>query len=225
MPALYLNKPSKFLIYGCIDPRTLLIRYIGRSSSGLSHPRGYKSPCMLKDTTHRSRWIKELLRLGLTYGVVVLEEVPDSADLNPAERWWIAYGRMSAWPLVNLTAGGDGLSGYKLAPKTKAKISAANKGRVPTLEAREANARAQRGRKHAAETRHKMSLSATARQAASEIREHMRRTSTGYKHTPEALMKMRKPRVRPHPRRTAEERARMKAFALQRPRKTNGTFK
>jgi len=32
--AIYLNKPSKFLIYGCIDPRTLLIRYIGRSSSG-----------------------------------------------------------------------------------------------------------------------------------------------------------------------------------------------
>lgn len=225
MPAIYLNQPSRFLIYGCIDPRTRLIRYIGRSSSGLSHPRSYTSPCMLKDSTHRSRWIRQLLRQGLVYEVVVLEEVRDSSGLNAAERWWIAYGRLATWPLVNHTAGGDGLSGYKLTAATKAKISAANTGRTPTAEARAANARAQRGRKHSDETRRQMSQTATARQASIELREHMRRTSTGYKHTEASLRKMRKPRQKKHPPCTPETRKRRHDFAMKRGRKANGAFK
>lgn len=225
MPALYLNQPSKFLIYGCIDPRTRLIRYIGRSSSGLAHPRSYAGRAMLENSTHRARWIKELLRSGLIYEITVLEEVPNSAALNPAECWWIAYGRLFGWPLVNHTAGGDGLSGYKLPAATKAKIGAALKGRIATAEARAANARAQRGRKHSASTRGKMSRSATERQAVPELREHMRRTSSGYKHTAETKLKMRQPRKRRHPPRSDDVRQRISAFATKRARNTNGSFK
>jgi hypothetical protein len=31
----------------------------------------------------------------------------DVADLNTAERWWIAFGRACGWPLTNSTDGGQ----------------------------------------------------------------------------------------------------------------------
>lgn len=217
---------TKFLIYGLIDPRTLLIRYVGRSSSGVSRPKSYKNPSNLSMRTsmHLTRWLKGLLAAGLLYEVVVLEELTSADRLNEAEKRWIAYGRLSAWPLVNLTAGGEGLSGYKLSPETKAKISAAHKGRIQSPESRAANARAQLGRKHSKETRRKMSQSAAERQASPEIRAHMRCTSTGYKHTPETKAKMRKPRRRPNQSGSSGTRARMRALALKRVRNANGTF-
>jgi len=179
---------------------------------------------MLKGRSHRVHWINGLLRLGLVYDLVVLEEVDNSEGLNPAEQWWIAYGRLSGWPLVNHTAGGDGLSGYSLSSETNAKISAAHKGRVATPQAREANAHSQRGRKHSLETRRKMSQSATTRQASAALREHMRRTSTGYKHTAETKQRMRKPRKRPHPPVSNEVIQLRREVAAERSRNGNGTF-
>lgn len=76
---------SRFLIYGLVDPQTLLIRYVGRSSSGFKHPRTYKNPSHLKDSTHRCRWIKGLLSEGLVYEIVSLEEVV-SADAQLRQR-------------------------------------------------------------------------------------------------------------------------------------------
>ncbi len=216
--------PFKFLIYGLVDPRTLLIRYVGRSSSGFTHPKTYTRPSGLKSRSYRSNWIKELIAAGFCCEIVVLEGFSSADSLNDAEKWWIAYGRLSAWPLVNLTDGGEGLSGYKLPPETKAKIGLALKGRIATPEARAANARAQRGRKHSEETRRKMSRSAKDRFASHELREHMRHTSTGYKHTPEAKAKMRKPCKRPHPPRSNEVRRRLREFALKRSRNAKGAF-
>lgn len=92
------------LIYGLIDPRTLLIRYVGLSSNGMRRPRNHRWPSC--PDTYCRRWVKSLQRLGLNYKIVVLEVLKDAADLDQAERWWIALGRASGWPLTNLTDGG-----------------------------------------------------------------------------------------------------------------------
>lgn len=214
----------KYIIYGLIDPRSKMIRYIGRSSSGFSHPNNYKSPSMLKNNTYRTNWIKSLFAYNLVYDVVALQVTETSDNLNALEIWWIAYARCLGWPLTNLTNGGEGLNGYKLTAETKSKISNANKGRKPTPEALTANARAQLGRKHSEETKNKMRESAIARQADPALREHMRLRSTGYKHTPETIQKMKNPRIKAHPPRTAKTKERLREVSLKRIRNVDGTF-
>lgn len=92
-------------VYGLIDPRTLLIRYIGKSTIGMKRPKEHRQ-------RHRqhggwvSNWVNELIQQGLDYSIVILEECSNTL-LNECEMWWIAYARLSEWPLTNLTHGGD----------------------------------------------------------------------------------------------------------------------
>lgn len=96
---------SDFLIYGLIDPRTLLIRYVGLSSSGMKRPKNHrKQSC---PDTYCRRWVRALQREGLDFEIVVLEIVREETELAEAERWWIAFGRACGWPLTNCTAGGS----------------------------------------------------------------------------------------------------------------------
>lgn len=165
---------SQFLIYGLIDPETLLIRYVGRSSSGLRRPQTHGTPRNLMKRTHCARWIRGLRARGLDFGIVVLESLTFADGLNDAERWWIAYGRASGWHLANHTEGGEGMRGYRptpqsrasrskalanryFSPEHKAKISAAKVGVPKSPEHRAKLADAQRGRKYSAERRALMS--------------------------------------------------------------------
>ncbi len=96
------------LIYGLVDPRSLLVHYVGMSSRGyaraLEH-QGGSPPAMYSP---KARWISSLQALGIGYHVVLLEVVRTPSELAEAERRWIAYGRLSGWPLTNTTDGGEG---------------------------------------------------------------------------------------------------------------------
>ncbi len=105
----------------------MLIHYVGKTERGLRRPRehGY----YLKRLNQKTLWLADLKASGEHYVIVVLSEhhspksVPEwvcwqNANRNPtaldeSERWWIAYGRACAWPLTNLTNGGDGTSGHR----------------------------------------------------------------------------------------------------------------
>lgn len=122
---------DEFLIYGLVDPNTLLARYVGLSSSGLYRPKTHTCPCRLMARTHCAAWLRQLNDRGLKPTIVVLE-VCEEHDLNQLERWWIAFGRACGWPLTNLTDGGStqqNKSRKPLPAETRAKISAANKGK------------------------------------------------------------------------------------------------
>ena len=106
------------LIYALIDPRTLLIRYIGLTKRGLERVRDHRK--VRREVTHRSRWIDELRNLGLEYQFAVLQVVEDVDRLPAAEQWWIAYGKACGWPLTNATDGGEGT--LNPSPETKAKM-------------------------------------------------------------------------------------------------------
>lgn len=110
---------SRYLVYGLVDPRTLMVRYVGKSTSGMRRPRQHCSPSSMMDSTHRTRWIKALLRYHLCYRIVVLEYAKTPDALGALECWWIAYGRACDWPLTNATNGGDGTCGYKHTDETK----------------------------------------------------------------------------------------------------------
>jgi hypothetical protein len=122
------------LIYGLIDPRTRLIRYVGLTSRGARRPKEHgRLSC---PDTYCRRWIRELQKLGLDYEITVLEVLTNTDQLNQAERWWIAFGRACGWPLTNLTNGG-GLSEEALIKK----------GQRPQFRKAEKERQARRGKK------------------------------------------------------------------------------
>ncbi len=130
----------KTLIYGLVDPRTQMVRYVGKSSDGMLRPNTHRSPSVLRlyRETTRSIWIQELLGLGLDYTVVVLEFIPapearsnlcwwrasqNPTVINDAECWWIAFGRAAGWDLTNSTEGGEGVPGLVHTTEAKRQIS------------------------------------------------------------------------------------------------------
>lgn len=93
-----------YLIYGLIDPRSRLIRYVGLSSSGLQRPKAHRRRSC--PDSYCRRWVRSLQSLGLDYEIVVLEVVDNVSRLDKAERWWIAFGLALGWPLTNCMLGG-----------------------------------------------------------------------------------------------------------------------
>lgn len=117
------------LIYGLIDPRTRLIRYVGLSSTGMRRPRRHRT--RTGGATHRATWLRELARAGFEYEIAILETVDHRDELPDAERWWIAFGRALGWPLTNGTAGGDGSFGPSGATRDRMRLAHLGKKHTP----------------------------------------------------------------------------------------------
>ena len=113
-------------VYALTDPRTHEVRYIGKTVQKPEHrltlhlaraQRGYRA--------HVYSWIRELLRLGMSPGLRILDGIPGNG--SDEEREWIAYGRMQGWRLTNHTDGGEGSAGLKASEETKAKMREAQR--------------------------------------------------------------------------------------------------
>ena len=118
---------GQFLIYGLRDPRTGEIRYVGKSSSGISRPKWHGKPgggLSTDRNTYKGRWVQRLVSLGLVFEIVCLEALIDPKLLDSAERKWIAIGREALGKrLTNGTDGGDGWQvGRKHTTETLAKM-------------------------------------------------------------------------------------------------------
>ncbi len=116
-------------IYGLVDPETEEIHYIGKTVRGMERISAHWSPSILKkDKTDKGKWLRSLIRRGLSAQVVVLE-VSKTKEMYALERKWIALGGESGWPLTNMTAGGVGLYRHKFTEEHKAKIGRAHRGK------------------------------------------------------------------------------------------------
>jgi hypothetical protein len=160
---------SKFIIYGLTDPRTDEVRYIGKSCVGLARPRSgrYRAKC--------GSWIASLKSLGMRHGIVVLGEFDTSDGLYEKEQWAIVYGRSLGWRLTNMTDGGPGLQNPS--PETRARCSAAHKGRRMSPEAIAKMKEAQRRRVE------------QGWKPSAETLERMRKAQLGRKQSPDAIMR------------------------------------
>lgn len=121
------------------------------------HARAYDSDsCSIHRAIKKHGWS--------SFSVSVLESGIETAErLSELERRWIAkLNTMDRAVGYNLTAGGEGLSGYKHNDETRARWSALRKGRRPSQAAIEA-LRAMAKLPKSGETKRRMAAAATGR--------------------------------------------------------------
>lgn len=191
---------SKLIIYGLYDPRTSRIRYVGKSSDGLRRPRAHGRR-LKYEPGHKSNWIRQLQKLGLNYGIVILETASDVAELKTMECFWIAQGRGLDWPLTNLTNGGEGASGAKRSAETKEKLAASKRGKPRSEETKAKVAEGVRQwwldhpdykrPPRTVEHRSKISAANKGKTLSLETRAKMSAVRIGKKHSEESKLKMR----------------------------------
>jgi hypothetical protein len=214
------------LIYALVDPRDGQWRYIGKSERGLKRPNHHYTVARFEHN-HKAYWVMSLRRLGLRYGVEVLETLSPADDACEVEREWIAAARRAGVPLTNLTDGGEGTPGHKHSAETRQKL--ANRPPLsPEIRQRIADKlRGRPGRKHTPEARAKISArnrgrkwtpeqlaAITALRQTPEYRAKMAAAKRGKRRAPEVVAAMSARMLGKRP--SAETRAKMRAAHAQR---------
>jgi len=185
-----LDAMSKYLIYGLVDPRTLMVRYVGKSANGMKRPKMHKRES--GHNQHKDRWIAQMRAEGLDFEIVMLQE-SSAETLSSDERWWIAYGRAIAWPLTNLTDGGEGgvtFAGRKHSVEARAKMSAARLGTKLSDETRNKISAVHKGRKHSDDHRRKRSEALKGVMPSDECMAASRAANTGRVKSADEILKM-----------------------------------
>jgi hypothetical protein len=191
-------------IYALIDPRDGQVRYVGKTTIGLSRARQHAQPCYLRrDKGHKANWIRTLIAAGLTYSIVCLYEAPTAEYLDDAEVFWIAEMRRRGCKLTNATAGGEGWrAGMKHSAETRALMAERQRGKRHTEETRLLISRVQQGKCTRPETRAKQSAALKGRPKSPEHRAALSRAALGRKHSEESKRKMSVSHTgKPHPNR------------------------
>jgi len=139
----------------------------GRGRRWLYHEIEAKRRITIKHNAHRHRIVRQILSSGCSEipKVKIAENLTDQQAMDYEVAFISAIGRGENGPLVNLTDGGEGISGWKMTDAQREALSklAKQRGAPPPLsaEARERIAAARRGKKLGPlppETRQKMSL-------------------------------------------------------------------
>lgn len=117
-------KLTDYSIYALVDPRTNVIRYVGKCV-GPPHRRLkshlYEAQYGVRHN-HRLAWMRSLFAAGLKPYLSVLEGSLASEQAGSRERDWIAYFRSAGVPLTNGTVGGEGMPNPS--ESTRAKLRA-----------------------------------------------------------------------------------------------------
>lgn len=175
------SDPRRFYVYAYLRFQASLHGpkgspyYIGKGTGDRAFKRGKKSMPIPKDDSH----------------IVFIQEGLTEEDAFALEKYCIAlYGRVDAGTgiLRNLTDGGEGASGAKRSPETRAKLAAQKRGNQIWL-----------GKKHSPETIMKLArinqgkkLSEAAKEKISRAVKGVNNPFFGKKHTEESLAKLNK---------------------------------
>ena len=120
---------------------------------------------------HRFNIIRSMQSRGVDIIKVKIHENLSEVVAHKYEMALIAaIGRGVKGPLVNLTDGGDGVTGLLHTPETRAKLSMAQRGKKASQEARKNMSAAGVGRKFSPETRAKISAASKGRPISAEMR-------------------------------------------------------
>ncbi len=202
---------TQWHIYGLCDPREpSLIRYVGFTTLTKRRLRAHinNSRKGVESNLHKARWINQLLAEGVEPVMIIIEKGCGDGWAQ-AEQDWIAHARSwSGSRLTNLNDGGGGMFGLAHSAETRAKISAANKGRKQSDAAKlaisagnkgkgkspEASAKsgaARQGQKRSEEARAKSAAANIGRPVSAETRAKLAAIHQGRVRSPESIAKQR----------------------------------
>jgi len=145
-------------IYALLDPRTMAVRYIGKSDD--PNRRLYDHITHTRESNRKANWIKSLAKNGIQPVVEIIDEVQRS-EWQAAEAAYIIFFKEEGCVLVNGTPGGEGSGSGKDNPQfgkppsaeTRAKMSAARKGKPLSPQTKAKLSKALTGRKLSNEQR------------------------------------------------------------------------
>lgn len=124
----YLGNPVVNIVYGLLDPDTLEIRYVGKTSNPERRYLEHVAPSRTKSKTYRGSWLKSLFLQNKRPGFVILER--NVTDANEAEMRWIRNLKSLGARLVNGTEGGDGWElGKRHSEQSKTKMHDSHVGK------------------------------------------------------------------------------------------------
>lgn len=116
-------------IYGLVDPRTGMLRYVGKADN--PSKRWYDHLCSPKsEHTHKANWIKQLRADNCRPELIIIEEVP-TAKWQESEQSWIRHFRSLGCDLTNGNDGGVGGVCPTKAVREKMSLSQRGKPRNP----------------------------------------------------------------------------------------------
>lgn len=156
-------------IYGLHDPRTMDLRYIGKSDRPVERLMNQMNE---RANTHRCHWLGELRAAGLRPVQFIIDATPFGTDWQPIECAYIAAARAMGCRLTNGTDGGDGVPG--LGPESLARMRTAWLGRKHRPESRTKMSAANMGRKHTDEYREMMRQIMSVREFTETHRQRIR---------------------------------------------------
>lgn len=151
-------------IYALIDPRDNRIRYVGKADEPQQRLSSHVSGCR-RENYRSSKWIRELLDLGLRPRLEILEPV-EFEKWPEREKHWIRVMRDRGIALLNVADGGMGATGVRLTEEAKRKLG-------------DARRRQGYAHMHTPEARAKTGAKLRGRPRPEHIREHLRRVKTG----------------------------------------------
>lgn len=163
-------------IYGLIDPRTNLVRYIGKSIHPENRLKGHLKIKIARN--HKERWLLKLKSMNMIPNLIILEQTSEFL-INQAEKFWIAKYRNEGFSLTNGTDGGDGGA---LGPEGLAKMIASKTGKPGkprSLETIAKIAESNRGKKRPPESVARVNAANTGLKRSEEVRAKMREARKG----------------------------------------------
>jgi hypothetical protein len=145
----------KTTLYALVDPRTGLVRYIGKTSKAPEERLHYHIKGSKHKRCHREKWISMLIEMGLQPQLQIIDVVEGNG--SQAEMDLIKKYREMGCDLTNATDGGDGSPGYKHTEESRAKIREKRKNQKFSKESIEKRAASLRGRPRSTEARQAIS--------------------------------------------------------------------
>lgn len=134
-------------VYGLVDPQSLEVRYLGKTTAGLKRPLSHGRPSSIRLDFPVHRWISSLRRRCSDFAVVILEHGAP-LELDDLERFWISQGRGLGWRLLNVTSGGEGTPGRSPSPIHRERVADALRGHTVSPESRRKMAAAKMGNRN-----------------------------------------------------------------------------
>lgn len=154
--------------------------YVGKGSGSRSHS-------FLQRNPYHLRTVEKYGKVNIGIFVFMCESEQQAFE---DEIQQIAQLRREGFNLVNLTDGGDGISGFKFSDESRAKVTAALLGRKWSEESIAKRSKTNTGSKRSEETKANMSLAQKGKSRSPELRARLSAANKGKTHTPEARAKI-----------------------------------